>query len=176
MKKTYLVFMLFICASFLALPEAYAQDFFTLPINSVVGGNAPDFTLRDLSGKDVTLSSFQGKSVILNFWATWCPYCRQERPYLKSLHEKYKNNGLVVIAVSVDKSTTTLEKFIKQNPAPYIVLTDPEKMAAVPYSIRGLPTTYLIDRNGRIVHKFPGMVEWTDGEAKEYIDNLLEMK
>jgi peroxiredoxin len=175
-KKTTLILLFLICAFFLALTDTYAQDFFPWPIDKIVGEKAPDFTLKDLSGRDVTLSSFKGKAVVLNFWATWCPYCRHERQSLKSLYEKYNDKDLVIIAVSIDKSSKTVKKYMEQHPAPHIVLTDPEGTAAALYNVMGMPTTFLIDRNGRINRKFPGMVEWTDSHVTEYIDSLLEKK
>ncbi|RJQ56436.1 MAG: TlpA family protein disulfide reductase [Nitrospiraceae bacterium] len=171
MKKTLTVFYLFLFTFFMLLSDNYAQS-----LDRAIGESAPDFTIKDMSGKDVTLSSFNGRPVLLNFWATWCPYCRKERPYLKSLHEEYKNKDLVIIAVSIDRSSGTIENYMKQNPAPYIVLTDPEGIAAVPYNVMSLPTTYLIDRNGKIGRKFMGMVDWTDRNVKEYINNLIKQK
>lgn len=166
----------FVFILFLPVSDNYAQNFSPWSIDKVIGENAPDFILKDMSGKDVSLSSFKGKPVVLNFWATWCPYCRQERPHLKSLHEEYKDNDLIIIAVSVDKSSKTVRRFLEQNPAPYIVLTDPEGMAASMYNVMGYPTTYLIDRKGKINQKFVGPMEWTDKKAKAFIDRLISEK
>jgi thiol-disulfide isomerase/thioredoxin len=112
----------------------------------------------------------------LNFWATWCPYCRQERPYLKSLYEEYKDKDLVIIAVSLDRSSKTVKRFLEQNPAPYMVLTDTEGMTVALYNIMGYPTTYLINRNGKITQKLVGPVEWTDRNVKDIIDKLISQK
>lgn len=160
--------MLFLPASFI-----YAQGSSRWLIDKIVGETAPDFTLKNLSDQDITLSSFKGKPVVLNFWATWCPYCRHERPDLKSLYEKFKDNDLVIVAVSTDRSSGTVKRFMEQNPAPYIVLTDPEGWAAVPYNIIGLPTTYLIDRKGKISRKFSGPVNWKDKHIEEIIQKLI---
>ncbi|MBI5056623.1 MAG: TlpA family protein disulfide reductase [Nitrospirae bacterium] len=158
---------------FVITPYIYAQNFLPFELEKIIGEKAPDFTLKDMSGKSVTLSSFKGKLVVLNFWATWCPYCRQERPHLKSLYETYKGKDLVIIAVSTDRSEKPLKKFMEYNPAPYIVLSDTEGFAAVPYNVMSLPTTFLIDREGKISRKFMGMVEWEDRDAKGLIDKLL---
>jgi peroxiredoxin len=167
------IFFLVALMLFSAVSDNYAQNFLPWPIDKVIGETAPDFILKDMSGKDVTLSSFKGKPVVLNFWATWCPYCRQERPYLKSLYEEYKDKDLVIIAVSIDRSSKTLKRFLEQNPAPYMVLTDPEGMTAALYNIMGYPTTYLINRNGKINQKLVGPVEWTDRNVKDIIDKLI---
>lgn len=158
-----------------ARTSAHAQNFLPWAVDKVIGENAPDFTLKDMSGKDVTFSSFKGKPVLLNFWATWCPYCRQERPHLKSLHEEYREE-LVIISVSIDRSTRTVKNYMEQNPAPYIVLSDTEGMAAVPYNVMSLPTTYLIDREGTISRKLMGMVKWSEKGAKEFIDTLIKQQ
>ncbi len=161
---------------FSAVSDNYAQNHLPWPIDKFIGENAPDFILKDMSGKDVTLSSFKGKPVVLNFWATWCPYCRQERPYLKSLYEEYKDKDLVIIAVSLDRSSKTIKRFLEQNPAPYMVLTDQEGITAALYNIMGYPTTYLINRNGKINQKLVGPVEWTDKNVKDIIDKLISQK
>ena len=161
---------------FSAVSDNYAQDFLPWPVDKIIGENAPDFILKDMSGKDVTLSSFKGKPIVLNFWATWCPYCRQERPYLKSLYEEYKDKDLVIIAVSLDRSSKTVKRFLEQNPAPYMVLTDTEGMTVALYNIMGYPTTYLINRNGKITQKLVGPVEWTDRNVKDFIDKLISQK
>jgi peroxiredoxin len=157
------------------VPDNYAQNLLPWPVDKT-GENAPDFILKDMSGKDVALSSFKGKPVVLNFWATWCPYCRQERPHLKALYEEYNDKGLVIIAVSLDRSSKTVKRFMEQNPAPFMVLTDTEGITAALYNIMGYPTTYLINRSGKIKQRFVGPVEWTDRNAKEIIDKLINQK
>ena len=171
-----IIFVVLAFMLFLTVSDNYAQDFLPWSIDKVIGENAPDFILKDMSGKDVSLSSFKGKPVVLNFWATWCPYCRQERPHLKLLYEEYKDNDLIIIALSIDKSSKTVRRFLEQNPAPYIVLTDPEGMAAAMYNVMGYPTTYLINRRGKISQKFVGPMEWTDKNAKVFIDKLISEK
>lgn len=176
MKNHAVLFLMFLFASCVLLDASgcFGQNFLPWPVDKVVGESAPDFVLKDLSGKDVQLSSFKGKPVVLNFWATWCPYCRKERPHLKSLYEEFKDRDLVILSVSVDSSEGKVAKFVQQNPAPYVVLTDTEGMAAVPYNIMSLPTTYLIDRNGKIKKKFMGAVEWTDSSVKDLIAQLID--
>jgi peroxiredoxin len=161
---------------FLSVSVSHSQDFLPWPMDKVIGEEAPDFVLKDMSGRDLSLSSFKGKPVVLNFWATWCPYCRQERRYLKSLYEEYKDNDLIIIAVSIDRSAATVRRFLEQNPAPYIVLSDPQGTAAAMYNVMGYPTTYLINRKGKINQKFVGPMEWTDKKAKTFIDKLISEK
>jgi peroxiredoxin len=153
--------------------HAHSEGLTPWLIDNSIGEQAPDFTLNDLSGKEVSLSSFRGKPVLLNFWATWCPYCRKEREELNSVFRSYKGKDLVIISVSIDRSVKTVEKFLERQPAGFINLTDTEKAAAKPYDVVGLPTTFLIDRNGIIRHKLVGFRKWTSGASKEIIDKLI---
>jgi peroxiredoxin len=139
-----------------------------------VGDNAPLFTLKDLKGNDVSLSSFKGKPVFLNFWATWCPYCRKERKDLTALYKVYNDKGLVLISVSLDRSEDTLRDYMNDNPADYIVLTDTKMKSGAMYGVRGFPTTFLIDRDGVIKFKSPGYREWSSRAMEDVIDKLIK--
>lgn len=137
------------------------------------GKEAKDFTLKDLNGSDVTLSSFRGKVVLLNFWATWCPYCRKERVELNNLHEEYYGKDLVIISVAGDRSLVKVQGFIKKNPVDFIVLSDSDGEVSESYGVRALPTNLLIDRDGRIRNKFSGYRKWTDPASSEVLLDLL---
>ena len=151
-----------------------AQLFSPFEVDKLVGKKAPEFEVRDLSGKSVSLSSFKGKPILLNFWATWCPYCREERPYLNSLHKEYKDKGLVIIAVSVDKSEETVRKFLKKMPLDFIILHDNDNAASQPYGVYSLPTSFTVDRNGIIKGKFLGVRNWTDSNSKKAIEEIIK--
>jgi peroxiredoxin len=135
---------------------------------------APDFSANDLSGKSTELSSFKGQPILLNFWATWCHFCREERQYLKSLYKEYKDKGLIVITVSTDRSPDLVKAYLKEMPMDFIILHDASRQAARTYGVSSLPTSFLIDRNGLIKQKFRGGVNWTDKESKDLIDELLK--
>jgi len=135
---------------------------------------AHGFTLPDINGKKVSLSEFKGKVVILNFWATWCGPCRAEMPSLNKLYIALKDKGLAVIAISVDTSEKTVRPFIKEQKLSFPVLMDKDKAVSFDeYGIFGLPTTFLIDRNGMIVEKIPGEREWDTPQMKGKIIGLL---
>jgi len=142
-------------------------------IDELVGNPAPDFTLRGNDGRQVTLKSFRGSPVLLNFWATWCPYCRRERAHLKSLHEAYKDRGLVIISVSIDRSKAPSDQFMKRHPAPYITLHDTGGAVSSVYDVAGLPTTYLIGRDGVIKKKLAGFIPWSESRARDIIDEFI---
>jgi len=178
MKKSSFKFaLLFIAGVFMffsQLTAGYAQGFDALLFDNSVGAKAPDFTLKDISGKEVSLSSFKGKPVLLNFWATWCPYCRRERAHLNALYKDYRDKGLIILSVSTDQSADRVKAFLKDTPAEFIVLSDSSGAAATLYSVGGLPTSYLIDRGGVIKNRFMGFREWTDPGSKMLIDKLFD--
>lgn len=115
-----------------------------------VGNLALDFTLLDLNDQPVSLSSLLGKPVMLNFWATWCPPCRHEMPFFQEIHEKSADKGLVVLAVNVGESRSTVSEFIQENNYSFSVLLDTDQGIALEYGIRTFPTTIFIDKDGII--------------------------
>ncbi|MEW6739417.1 MAG: peroxiredoxin family protein [Nitrospirota bacterium] len=141
---------------------------------SAAQGSAPDFTLNDINGKKVNLSEFRGKAVLLNFWATWCGPCRAEMPSLNNLYNEYKDKGLVVLAVSVDASEKPVKSFARELKLTFPVLMDKDKAVSFDeYAVLGLPTTFLIDRNGVVIEKIMGEREWDSPQMKEKILKLL---
>ena len=141
-----------------------------------VGNKAPDFTLKDLSGKEHKLASYKGKVVLVDFWASWCPPCKRSIPEIDMLYKKYRDQGLVVLAVNVDKDKKNVVDFLK-NIAPEItVLLDPDADVVSAYRILGMPTSMIIDRSGiiRNIH-----VSYTAETLTQYvleIRPLLEEK
>ena len=122
---------------------------------------APDFTLRDLNGERVALNSYRGKLVLLNFWATWCPPCRAEIPDLNRIQAAFEDQDVVVLGVSWDElSTDQIKRFVKNYKVTYPVLHGTQSELSVigrAYQWEGyLPTTYLVDREGRLQDKHIG--------------------
>lgn len=118
---------------------------------------AADFTLPDLQDMNFTFSALNGKVVILDFWATWCPPCRAELPHFKSLYRKYNKEGLEIVGIALDQSGAKVVKpFVEDNKIPYPVLIGNRKVVEAYGGIRGIPTTFVIDRQGYIVKKFVG--------------------
>src|SRR3989338_7970354 len=149
MTKTIIAAILGLCLVFSAAATASSQN---------PGSVAPQFTLKDINGKEVSLSSFKGKVIILDFWATWCPPCREEIPDFIALQKEYGTKGLQVIGISVDKDKDALVKFYKDNGMNYpVVLTD-GAVEAKYGGIRGIPTTFIIDRTGKIAKKYVGAI------------------
>lgn len=117
---------------------------------------APDFTLTDLNGQEVTLSQFrEDKNVLLVFGATWCPYCVDEIPELKEVYEKYQDDDIEVIYVDVQESLKKVSSFAQKHSLPYTVLLDETGSVAGQYNVRGIPHNVLIDKEGLIVYQGP---------------------
>jgi peroxiredoxin len=117
---------------------------------------AVDFTLQDMSGKNVKLSDYRGKVVLLEFWATWCPPCRASIPGIEKIHQSYKGKGLVVLAVSMDEGEwSSVKAFMKDYGITYSVLKGTEDVA-VQYRVRTIPLLFILDREGKIAKRYPG--------------------
>lgn len=112
-----------------------------------LGYLAPDFTLQDLNGQSVSLSSFRGKPVLLNFWATWCPPCRKEMPELQEFHRRY-GDQVVLVGVNWGEGTSTVKRFLDQLGVSYPNLIDERGTAFVLYRLTGIPESYFIDPEG----------------------------
>lgn len=109
-----------------------------------------DFTLTELGGKTWTLKEQRGKVVVLNFWATWCPPCRKEMPDLEMLYQQFKDQGLVILAIS-DEDAGKVRPFIAQQKVTYPILLDPGRKVNELFQIEGIPKTFVYDRNGKLV-------------------------
>jgi len=120
-------------------------------------GNAPDFTLPDLDGNSLTLSDFKGRVIILNFWATWCPPCRREIPDFVELYEKYKDEGLLIIGVNLDRGDSrSVKQFSKEYKINYPIVLGNVNVTQDYGGVRAIPTTFVIDRKGNIKEKYVG--------------------
>lgn len=137
---------------------------------------APDFVLKDLEGSLVSLKDFQGKVIFLNFWATWCGFCREEMPAMEKLWQKYMDEDFVILAVDVGEGKETVRSFVEENGYTFPVLLDFSREVASTYGIRGYPTTYLIDPKGMLVGTAIGMRDWAGKDALELIEHLLPKK
>lgn len=125
-------------------------------IGIMTGQRAPDFTLNDLSGKSLTLSALRDKKpVLLIFWATWCPACRQTIPYFSELHTQYGPRGLEVISINIatNDPLPRVQSFQEVNKLPYRILYDEQNEVSRLYGVFGIPTSLLIDRDGIIVYR-----------------------
>ncbi len=122
------------------------------------GKPAPDFTLKNLAGEDVSLSDYRGKIVLVNFWATWCGYCDMEMPDMQRLDDE--NDDLVVLAVDVMEDVETVENYIKEGGYNFDVVLDEDGSISKTYLVSGFPTSYFIDPEGVLLGGVPGMMTY----------------
>jgi peroxiredoxin len=142
-----------------------------------VGYKPPNFTLKDLQGKAVELGSFHGKVVFINFWATWCDPCRAEMPAMERLYQDFKDKDFVMLAISEDlEGKSAVEPFVKEFKFTFPILLDQDLVINEQYEVRGIPTTFLIDKTGTIAHKMLGARDWNRKESRKLISKLLQAK
>lgn len=141
------------------------------PDSALIGKPAPNFTLRDLKGNQVSLSDFKGQPVVLNFWATWCSPCRVEIPHLEALHTKYNDQGLVILGMNTETDYMKVKRFAVPRIS-YTVLLDGGTQARG-YDVSGIPCTYYIDRQGVIRHRSVGFAPGGETLIEEKIKELL---
>ena len=121
---------------------------------------APNWDLKDLSGKSVKLSDFKGKVVVLDFWATWCPPCRAEIPNFVDLEAKYKDKGLAIVGISLDQGGPgVVASFVKAQKINYPIVMGDDNVSHLYGDIQAIPTTFIIDPKGNIVGSHQGFTE-----------------
>jgi len=134
---------------------------------------APPLQTLDLQGKTWRLADLRGRAVVLNFWATWCPPCRVEMPSLQQMGEIYGPDRLQVLAVNVGEEPRRISAYLQRAGLNLTVLLDPRSEIARAWHADALPTTYLIDAEGRPRQRVRGEVDWTGREAASWIEPLL---
>src|SRR5579875_2465573 len=140
------------------------------------GKMAANFTLTSLDGETVTLSKLRGKVVFLNIWATWCGPCREEMPSMETLYDEFRNNqDFVMLAVSQDtKGRVVVAPYVEKNGYHFKVLLDPENKVGEAYDVSGVPETFIIDRQGRIVAHHMGAFDWSQKAIADALEELLQ--
>jgi len=139
-----------------------------------VGQLAPDFTLSDLNGRSYTLSELRGKVVIVNFWATWCPPCRAEMPSMERLYQELSGQGLVLLAINVEKDgRRTVKQFLTSNPHSFPVLLDDQETAQRLYGVNRFPESFIVRKDGVVDDKVIGAIDWADSGSVAYFRDLL---
>jgi peroxiredoxin len=133
---------------------------------------ADDFTLSLADGKRFRLSEHRGKAVLVNFWATWCPPCREEMPAMDRLYRQHKDHGLVLVAVSVDAEAGVVAPYLREHKLTFPVALDPRMEVANRYGVRALPSSFLVDREGRMAVLALGPRRW-DGDAAHSLVEAL---
>ncbi len=173
--KKYFSRIFFICVilagliagySYCAAKKVRSKDAKKTSVSAEKWGNAPDFTFKKVGGEKFTLSSLKGKVIILDFFATWCPPCRQEIPDFIQLKKDYEKKGLEIVGISLDKSESTVKEFYDKNGMNYIVVMGNNDIGDKYGGVSGIPTTFIIDRKGDIVNKHIGFTTKEDFELE----------
>jgi len=150
-------------ALWVALPEA--------PASIRQGDSAKAFALPDINGVVTPLP--KGEVVLLNFWATWCPPCREEIPSMAALYRKYEKLGLKVVAVSVDRNRDDLTGFVREYQMPFLVLHDADSEISHQYGVFRYPESFLIDRDGTVRSHLIGAVDWMSPPVLKLVEGML---
>ena len=153
--------------------RSYDESVKTVPI--AVGLPAPDFTFPDINGKMVSLSDYEGKVVLVNIWATWCPSCVDEMPSMERLYQKLKGENFEILALSIDSlGLNAVAPFMKKHKLTFPVLIDSEGTVSIAYRTTGVPESFIIDKDGILVKKIIGSIDWTNPGVLRYFHILTQ--
>jgi peroxiredoxin len=137
------------------------------------GEKPPEFSGRTPEGQTVSLAGLRGKVVLLNFWATWCLECRPEMPVFEQLHRDFAGKGLTILGINVREETSAISGYAKELGLTFPLVLDPRGEITLSYGVIGLPTTFLIGRDGRAVARAIGSREWGAAPGRALIQALL---
>ena len=134
---------------------------------------APELKAQDMAGAPRTLADYRGKVVLLNFWATWCPPCQREMPSLERLREKMAGRPLEIVAISSAETPQEVKAYLSKMKLGFPVLLDTDSSNTRRWKVFALPTTFVLDAEGRVRHVLTGPAEWDEGEALSVVESLL---
>lgn len=140
---------------------------------SAISGKAPDFTLKSKSGKNLRLSEYRGKVVMINFWASWCGPCRQEMPLLEQLYKRYGKVGFVILGVNVEEDSSKANSMLRDVPVSFPVLYDTTNKVSKMYNVSAMPTTVMVDRNGNMRYLHKGYKPGYEKDYKKQVKQLI---
>jgi len=169
-SKSLFIALALILINFLNIQHASAAKYMT----EVKGKPAaPNFKLENQEEKFVQLTDFKGKVVVINFWATWCPPCRKEMPSMQRAWEILKKEGIMMLAINVGEDSDAIFAFTAEYPVDFPLLMDKTSSVSREWRVRGLPSTYIIDPQGRIIYQAIGGREW---DAPELLEQIRALK
>lgn len=169
--------VVFLMVAMVGIGGVAAADIMPVAERQVVklGEPAPNFQLRDMNDRLVSLSDLRGKVVLLNFWATWCGPCRVEMPAMEQLYRMFSRKDFEILAVSTDAQGAVITRpFQQENRLTFPILHDPDYRVGLNYGARSLPMTFLIDRQGIIRHQVFGARDWEAPEAQQLVQMLMK--
>jgi peroxiredoxin len=175
--KTGILIVLFsmgIGALFFLMGNDLNFKFTSLPAIAI-GTPAPEFTLPDLDGKNVSLSDYRGKIILLNIWATWCQPCVSEMPSMEKLHNKFKKEEFQILAVSIDtQGKNVVAPFMEFHNLSFKALLDTRGTIQRSYQATGVPESFIIDKNGIIIEKVIGAIDWSSPKVIQYLQDQFD--
>ena len=137
------------------------------------GSAAPDFTLKSRIGKNLRLSDYRGQVVMLNFWASWCGPCRQEMPILEQMYKRYKKLGFVILGVNTEQDSGKANAYLRDIKVSFPILYDSTSKVSQLYNNKAMPTTIMIDRNGKMRFMHEGYKPGYEKDYKKQIKKLI---
>ncbi len=158
-KKSFLPLALLLLV-FIATPVLAAQP-------------APNLTLKTLDNADLKISDLKGEVVYVDFWATWCPPCRQSFPWMEEMHQRYSDLGFKVVAISLDNKRDVIDQFLKTMKTSFVIAHDPAGDSANAFKVKGMPSSYLIDRKGNIHMSHMGFNDRDKEKLESQIKDLI---
>ena len=132
-----------------------------------------EVTLPDLSGRQVSLSDFKGKILFVNFWATWCPPCREEMPSMQKLHTRLKDKDFLIVAIDLQESAAPVKKFLNEYELTFMTLLDSKGETGPLFGINSIPTTLIMDKNGMIIGVAMGPRDWAGKKSIALFEHLI---
>lgn len=133
----------------------------------------PSFTVTTLDGRKISSDSLRGKVVLVNFWATWCPPCREEMPAMERLWQHHKDQGFVIVAVSLDADPAVVKPFVDQHKLTFPVALDPKMDLGNAYGVRALPSSFIVDTQGYLAALALGPRPWDNDASHSLVEGLL---
>ena len=145
----------------------------TPAIAGVAEKPAPPFSLPDGTGQTVSLDDYKGQVVLINFWASWCGPCRQEMPLLEELHQRYEPLGFTLLGINVEEDSGLADKFLQATPVSFPILYDRESSVSKAYDVIAMPTTVILDREGRVRFIHYGYEAGYENDYQDQVRTLI---
>jgi len=171
-QKLIFIGMFFILGLAWEWPPACAEQYIFHPYSKPL--TLPEIALEDLNGKITRIQNDQGKVILLNFWATWCPSCRKEGPAFEQLKSRYGSQGIRIYWINIKESRETVLEFLKKEPLSISILLDSNGKVERLLGVWALPTTYIVNRRGFLTYRAIGEVDWTGVQSLSVIEKLLQ--
>ncbi|MDQ0339185.1 peroxiredoxin [Caldalkalibacillus uzonensis] len=170
-NKRYLLRVIVLGIIVLAIGSAFFTAYTSDDTPVKIGEPAPDFVLENLQGEQVRLSDYKGKGVFINFWATNCPPCREEMPYMETQYQQFKDRGVEIMAINIAESRLAASRFAERYGLSFPILLDQDRSVTHRYGVIPIPSSFFVDENGIVVAKVEGMM--SEEMIKEKMESIV---